>query len=89
MYEIIGFLAASLTTVAFVPQVMKIYKTNRTNDLSLLTFSSFSIGVFCWLIYGISLNSKPMIFANTITLILSIYILIKIIKNNKKIKNYD
>lgn len=83
MYELIGFTAAFLTTVAFIPQVIKIYKTNKTNDLSLLTFISFTIGVFCWLIYGISLNSLPMIFANTITLILSIYILIKIIKNRK------
>ncbi len=83
MFEIIGFLAATLTTVAFIPQVMKIYKTNHTADLSLATFSMFTTGVFCWLIYGLYLNSYPMIFANTITFGLALYILIKIFKNRK------
>lgn len=81
MDEIIGYVAAFLTTVAFVPQVYKIYKTNKTEDLSIITFLTFSLGVICWLIYGIILDSLPMILANIITLALSFYILIKIVKN--------
>lgn len=84
LFEIVGFLAATLTTVAFVPQVMKIYKTNHTDDLSLATFLMFTTGVFCWLVYGLYLTSYPMIFANTITFILALYILVKIVKNQKE-----
>lgn len=80
MVEYIGFLAAFLTTAAFIPQVIKIYKTNKTKNLSLPTFLMFSLGVFCWLLYGIYLNSYPMIIANVITLCLSIYILYKIFR---------
>ena len=82
--EAIGFLAAFLTTIAFLPQVYKIYKSNKTEDLSLFTFSLFTVGVFCWLSYGIYLNNYPMIIANIITFLLALYILIKIIKNLTK-----
>lgn len=81
MGELIGSLAAFLTTVAFIPQVYKVYKTNHTGDLSVATFSMFTTGVFCWLIYGLILNSYPMIIANIVTFVLALYILIKIIKN--------
>lgn len=81
MFEIFGYLAAFLTTVAFIPQVIKIYKTNKTKDLSLSTFLMFCIGVFCWLIYGLYLNSFPMIIANIITLCLCFYILFKIFRD--------
>jgi len=86
MEEIIGYMAAFLTTIAFVPQAYKIYKTNETKDLSLSLFIIFSLGVFMWLIYGIILESVPMILANIITLFLSLYILYKKFRN-LKIKN--
>ncbi|WP_428023216.1 SemiSWEET family sugar transporter [Arcobacter sp.] len=82
--EVIGFLAAFLTTIAFLPQVYKIYKSNKTDDLSLLTFSLFTIGVFCWLSYGIYIKNHPVILANAITFLLALYILIKIILNLKR-----
>ena len=83
MYENIGFLAAFLTTIAFVPQVIKVYKTNNTQDLSILTFSTFTVGVFFWLLYGVFLDNYPMIIANIITFLLAFYILVKIIRNLK------
>ncbi|WP_321311606.1 SemiSWEET transporter [Halarcobacter sp.] len=83
MTEILGFIAAILTTTAFIPQVIKVYKTNHTSDLSLLTFLMFTIGVFCWIIYGLILNSYPLIIANIITFLLACYILVKIFKNIK------
>ncbi|QKE28246.1 hypothetical protein AACT_1056 [Arcobacter acticola] len=77
MQELVGSIAAFLTTVAFVPQAYKVYKTNQTKDLSLFLFLIFSLGVFMWLIYGIMKEDSPIMIANSITLFLSLYILYK------------
>jgi MtN3 and saliva related transmembrane protein len=68
---IIGLLAASFTTIAFIPQVLQIVKTRNTNGISLVMYIIFTIGIFCWLIYGILLNDFPIIAANAVTLILA------------------
>lgn len=73
---IIGLIAGLLCTISFLPQVIKIIKTRHTKDLSLITFSIFSLGVFLWLIYGILIEKLPVILANGITLILVIIILV-------------
>lgn len=80
-FEIIGFLAATLTTVAFFPQVIKVYKTKDTQSISLSMYIVFSIGILLWLIYGIYLRSLPMILANAITLVSAIYILYMKVKH--------
>ncbi|WP_439131809.1 SemiSWEET transporter [Polaribacter sp.] len=80
-FEVLGFLAAILTTIAFFPQVIKVYKTKETKSISLSMYIVFSIGILLWLIYGLYLHSLPMIFANAITLISSIYILLMKIKH--------
>ena len=77
MQELVGSIAAFLTTVAFVPQAYKVYKTNQTKDLSLFLFLIFGLGVFMWLIYGIMKEDSPIMIANSITLFLSLYILYK------------
>ena len=77
MQELVGSIAAFLTTVAFVPQAYKVFKTNQTKDLSLFLFLIFSLGVFMWLIYGIMKEDSPIMIANSITLFLSLYILYK------------
>ena len=77
MQELVGSIAAFLTTVAFVPQAYKVYKTNQTKDLSLFLFLIFSLGVIMWLIYGIMKEDSPIMIANSITLFLSLYILYK------------
>ena len=82
--EIIGLFAAFFTTIAFMPQAWKVYKTNKTEDLSLLTFVIFTSGLICWLLYGILLKALPIILANTLTLLMSIYILYKKISNERK-----
>ena len=79
--EIIGFIAATLTTLAFVPQVIKVHKTNSLNDISLMLYIMFCSGVFLWLIYGVMINSSPVIIANAFTLLLASYILFKKIKS--------
>lgn len=71
---IIGSIAAVCTTVSFIPQVVKVYKTRETRDLSLLMYVIFSVGVFFWFCYGLLTRSLPIIIANFITLILSLYI---------------
>lgn len=67
--EIIGFIAAILTTAAFLPQVYKTWKTKDVSSLSLTMLVMFIIGIVCWLIYGILKKSPSMIFANSITIV--------------------
>jgi len=68
--EIIGLLAGACTTLSFVPQVMKSFQTKSVKDFSWLYFLIFGSGLFFWLIYGLFLNSLPIILANAVTLIL-------------------
>jgi len=81
VYEIIGLLAAFITTASFLPQVIKTYKTKDTSGLSLTMYITFFIGIVLWLIYGIYLNSLPMILANFITAILSLFLIIMKLKH--------
>ena len=76
----IGFLAAFCTTFAFFPQALKVWKTKSTRDISLYMFIIFTVGVFSWLIYGITISDLPIILANSVTLILSLFILLYKIK---------
>ncbi len=78
---IVGLSAGLLCTVSFLPQVVKIVKTGRTKDISLLTFSLFSLGVFLWLVYGVMLGSYPMILTNVVMFILSVFIVFMKVKN--------
>ena len=77
----IGTFAGILTTIAFIPQVSKTWRTRSARDISLLMFLLFSCGVLLWLIYGILLNAMPIIVANGITLTLSASILVMKIKD--------
>ncbi|MDD4955144.1 MAG: SemiSWEET transporter [Candidatus Omnitrophica bacterium] len=78
---IIGIIAGSLTTIAFLPQLIRAVKTKHTKDLSLGTFSLFGAGVFLWLIYGILLKEMPIILANAVTLIFVLLIAFMKIKH--------
>jgi MtN3 and saliva related transmembrane protein len=75
LVDFVGYSAATLTTVAFLPQVFQIWKSKSTKDLALPTLLSFIAGVSMWLVYGLLLNSAPVIVANTITLLLNLAIL--------------
>jgi MtN3 and saliva related transmembrane protein len=77
---LIGYFAGFLTTAAFVPQVLKTWKSKSASDLSLGMFSVFSLGVLCWLIYGILLAEFPMILWNAVTLILALSLLVMKLK---------
>lgn len=75
MLEMMGYTAGALTTLAFVPQVIQIYRTKSVKDVSLAMFLLFTLGVALWLGYGIMTHSFPVVAANAITLILSFVIL--------------
>lgn len=72
---IIGLLAGSLTTIAFLPQVIKTWKTKSTKDISLGMFLTFCTGVLLWIIYGILVKDIPIVIANIATLTLASTIL--------------
>ncbi|OGI66798.1 MAG: hypothetical protein A2W18_01630 [Candidatus Muproteobacteria bacterium RBG_16_60_9] len=71
----LGVVAGTLTTVAFLPQVVRIWRTRSTHDISGFMFGIFSAGVVCWLGYGVVLGAWPIILANIVTLVLSLTIL--------------
>lgn len=73
--DILGFIAASLTTFSFLPQAIQVIKTKNTASLSLLMYSLFTMGVMVWLIYGIIRQDSALIVANMITFILAALIL--------------
>lgn len=72
--NVLGLIAGSLTTFAFLPQLMKVLRTKSTKDISLYTLVIFCTGIFFWLIYGISLKAFPIILTNFVTLILNLMI---------------
>ncbi len=69
--QVLGLVAGSLTTAAFLPQVIKTWKSRSAKDLSLGMFSLFCLGVLLWLIYGFIQNDIPVIAANMLTLMLA------------------
>ncbi len=74
--EFFGYLAAILTTAAFLPQLIKTLKTKKANDVSLVTLIMFICGVGFWILYGYAISSLPILIANIITFLLNFFILI-------------
>ncbi len=74
--EFFGYFAAILTTLAFIPQLIKTLKTKKADDVSLTTLIMFLTGVAAWIIYGIQISSKPILIANIITFLLNFLILV-------------
>jgi len=73
---LLGFLADALTTIAFVPQLVRSWRSRSVKDVSLGMLTIFCAGVFLWLIYGLLIHAWPVIVANVITLVLAGAILI-------------
>ncbi len=80
MTTLLGYAAGALTTIAFVPQVIRTWKTKSAKDISLGMFVTFCLGVLLWLVYGIMLRSLPVIIANAAVLALSTVILVMKLK---------
>ena len=81
IFEIVGLLAAFLTTSAFIPQVYKIYKEKSAAGISLTMYIILFTGVILWLIYGILISSLSIIIANGVTALLQLSIIIFKLKN--------
>ena len=81
--EIIGFIAAVCTTFAFLPQVIKVWKTKQTKDLSLRMYTIMFIGICLWFVYGLRINSLSIILANIVTGVLVFTILVYIFKGKE------
>ncbi|WP_374399243.1 SemiSWEET transporter [Niveibacterium sp.] len=73
--DVLGYLAATLTTVAFVPQAWLTWKTRSAHGVSLGMYSVFVCGIAMWLIYGLLISAWPVVIANIITLLLALFIL--------------
>jgi len=73
---LIGLIAATLTTISFLPQAIKSWKTRSAKDLSLGMFVTFCTGVLLWLIYGLLSRDLPIILSNAVTFVLALAILI-------------
>jgi MtN3 and saliva related transmembrane protein len=75
VWETIGTVAATCTTISFFPQLLRVWRRKSASDISLTMFLLFSFGVGCWLAYGIGIGSAPIAVANVITLALALAIL--------------
>ncbi|UII78139.1 SemiSWEET family sugar transporter [Flagellimonas sp. CMM7] len=75
-FEIIGLIAATLTTSSFIPQVYKAWKYKSTRDVSLLMYLVLFIGSVLWLYYGLMIESAPVILANGITSTLVAFVVV-------------
>jgi len=74
--DYIGYLAASLTTLSFVPQAWHTFTTRDVRGISLGMYSAFTAGVALWLVYGLLIGAWPVVVANAITLLLATIILL-------------
>lgn len=72
----IGLAGGTLTTAAFVPQVMKVWRTRSTRDISMLTFLALFVGTVLWLTYGLLSDDIPLIAANAVTIVLIAAVLV-------------
>lgn len=87
LFQYVSYMAATLTTVSFLPQAIMTIRTRDTQSISLAMYLMFFVGVLLWLVYGLYLQDTAMIFANIITALLaSVILMIKIlnIRNSKR-----
>jgi MtN3 and saliva related transmembrane protein len=66
-FELIGAVAAVITTFAWLPQILKILRERQARDISLATTAALAFGVFLWVVYGLAIGSVPVIAANTVS----------------------
>ena len=82
--EWIGYFAASLTTLSFVPQVWQTWKTRHTKDISLRMYLLFTCGVALWLVYGLLVDALPVVLSNLVTLVLASAVLVMKLRFERK-----
>jgi len=83
----IGYLAALLTTLSFLPQAILTLRTRKTDEISLVMYLMLSIGLVCWLAYGLLVHDLAIILANSVTLVFALPILV--VKGRNKLSGRD
>jgi len=83
--NLLGLSAGVLTTIAFIPQLTKTWKTKCADDVSMGMLVTFCTGVFLWLLYGLSIQSLPVVLANAVTLVLAALILVLKIRYSRTV----
>ncbi|MBQ3943148.1 MAG: SemiSWEET family sugar transporter [Elusimicrobia bacterium] len=86
MIDILGYISATLTTIAFLPQIIKTVQTKSAKDVSMGMFVLFTIGVFLWIIYGILTKTYPVLIANAVIFCLALAQIILKIKYDRNTK---
>ncbi len=76
MNDLIGYVAASLTTLSFLPQALHTFRTRDVSGISLGMYATFTAGVALWLVYGLLVAAWPVVVANAVTLLLALAILV-------------
>lgn len=84
LFTMLGFVAGTLTTLAFVPQVLHTWRSKSVDGLSNAMLASFTIGVLLWFVYGLYLHSWPMIIANAVTMALQIPLIVMKLRYSQK-----
>ena len=84
MIDLIGYLAACLTTFSFIPQALKTFRTRDVSGISLSMYGAFTAGVAMWLVYGLLIMAWPIVIANVVTLSLALSILAMKLRYGKK-----
>ena len=74
--EALGLMAGTLTTASFAPQVVKAWRSRQTRDISLIMYVALTVGVASWLVYGLFIDSTPIVAANAVTLVLVLAVVI-------------
>ena len=78
--SVLGLVAGALTVVAFFPQLLKVWRTRSTRDISLGMFSIFCAGVFLWFVYGLVIDDVPIIITNLLVFVQALIIVLLKIK---------
>ncbi len=79
-FTLLGLVAATCTTISFIPQAVKVIRTKDTRSLSLPMYALFTIGITLWLVYGLLIKDIPIVAANTVTIALTIIIIVSILR---------
>ena len=87
--DAIGYAAAAMTTVSFVPQLLRVLRLRSARDISLGMFLIFSLGTFAWGVYGLLLHSAPVFIANGLTFVLSVSILVLKLRFDRRDTNRE
>jgi MtN3 and saliva related transmembrane protein len=86
---LIGYAAATLTTVSFVPQAWGIFRTRDVSGISPWMYAVFTLGIALWLAYGWMIRSWPVVIANSITFVLSASILVMTLYHRSRRRTHD